>query len=124
MEIKVITKSEFSLSFHQGMVDRMEVSFHKYGKVQDAVGKIDNIACLEKRLSLYKETGNTEWLMDVANFAMIEFMQKGKDKFRATDTDESPGLIYKNGNVSSAPHTPTDTQKNFEIENFYKRVGD
>lgn len=29
---------------------------------------------MEKRLEKYKETGNTEFLADIANFAMIEFM--------------------------------------------------
>lgn len=51
----------------------------------------------EERLRLYRETGNTEWLVDLANFAMIEFMHPSHPQahFRATGSDESPGL--KNG---------------------------
>jgi len=125
MELKVITPSECSLKFHQGMVNRMEVSFHKYGKVMDAKGKIDEIACLEKRLQKYKETGNTEWLMDVANFAMIEYMHRGTEFFRSTDSDESPGLVHRGGRESSLPHTPTETQKAAIVSDFYKdRKGD
>ena len=37
-------------------------------KCMDAIGNI------RKRLEKYEETGNTEFLADIANFAMIEFM--------------------------------------------------
>jgi hypothetical protein len=125
MELKVLTESECSLEFHQGMVNRMEVSFHKYGKVMDAEGKVDEIACLEKRVQKYKETGNTEWLMDVANFAMIEYMHRGTDAFRATSSEESPGLKYVSGEESSRPHTPTAEQSAELVEGFYRnRRGD
>jgi hypothetical protein len=97
MEIKIpegIPSSEFSQSFAQGMADRMAVSFCKYGRVAEAYPKrVDAIASLKLRLEKYEQTGNTEWLMDVANFAMIEFMHPRHEKahFRATDSKESPG---------------------------------
>jgi hypothetical protein len=55
---------------------------------------VDAIASLKKRLKKYEETGNTEWLVDIANFAMIEYMypQHEQAHFRATDSHESPGL--------------------------------
>lgn len=89
--IKVIP-SEVSYQFLQGMADRMSVSFYKYGAVKDADG-LDPIKNLEVRLEKYLETGNTEWLMDVANFAMIEFMypQREGAYFKPTDSNESPG---------------------------------
>lgn len=86
--------SEFSDAFTQGMADRMAVSYCKYGAVKDAYpSRVDAIASLKKRLERYEETGNTEWLMDVANFAMIEFMHPRHPDahFRATDSRESPG---------------------------------
>ena len=86
--------SEFSGEFVQGMADRMAVSFCKYGRVAEAYpSRVDAIASLRKRLERYEETGNTEWLMDVANFAMIEFMRPRHPKahFRPTDSKESPG---------------------------------
>ena len=60
VELDVHTPSEFSQEFHQGMVNRMEISFHKYGKVMDAKGKVDEAAYLLKRVGKYRETGNTE----------------------------------------------------------------
>lgn len=89
-----VPSTEFSEEFVQGMRDRVEVSFHKYGPVADAVAHGANfVEALEKRLSLYRETGNTEWLMDAANYAMFESMYPSHKEahFRATDSDESPG---------------------------------
>lgn len=80
------------------MVDRMSVSFHKYGPVAEAYpGKVNAVDSLVKRLDRYRETGNTEWLMDVANFAMIEFMHPAHPKahYRATDSRESPGRVWQ-----------------------------
>lgn len=50
---------------------------------------IDAIKSLEKRLDKYKETGNTEFLADIANFAMIEFMypQHLKAFYKSTDSE-------------------------------------
>lgn len=92
--------SEVSPTFLQGMVSRMGVSFHKYGKVKDAYPKkVDAIASLKVRLDKYVEDGNTEWLMDVANFAMIEFMHPAHPTahFTPQDSDTSPGRQGHNG---------------------------
>ena len=86
--------TEFSREFVDGMRNRTEVSYHKYGPVADAVAHgAKFVEALEKRLTQYKETGNTEWLIDVANYAMFEFMYPSHKQahFRATDSDESPG---------------------------------
>ena len=71
-----ILKTEYSEHFDQLRKNRKIVSFHKYGPVRENYGNklVNAIQNLEKRLELYKKTGNTEYLCDVANFAMIEFM--------------------------------------------------
>ena len=89
-----IPASELSAEFLQGMADRMGVSYCKYGAVAEAYPhRVDAIASLRARLERYETTGNTEWLMDVANFAMIEFMHPRHPRahFKATDSKESPG---------------------------------
>lgn len=92
MELKDGVPSEVSKDFLQGMIDRMAVSYHKYGAVKDADG-LDPIRNLNERIHLYLNTGNREWLMDAANFAMIEFMypQHKEAHYRPTDSKESPG---------------------------------
>ena len=98
-----VPESEFSNKFAEGMYNRMATSFFKYGKVKEAYPhKVDAIECLKVRLDNYQKTGNTEWLMDVANFAMIEYMHPKHPKahFIATDSDDSPGRVA-NGKLTS-----------------------
>lgn len=97
-EIENVIPSEVSKAFLQGMADRMAVSYYKYGKVADSDG-LDPVKNAQVRLEKYLETGNTEWLMDAANFAMIEYMRpQHKDAhFRGTDSNESPGRWRTDG---------------------------
>lgn len=93
-----------SQPFLQGMVDRMAVSYHKYhsGSGQKSIPALHRenprdsrtVRMLEERLALYYETGNTEWLMDVANCAWIEWQWPShpKSHFRPTSSAESPGM--------------------------------
>ncbi len=101
-----VPESEFNISFIQGMADRMATSYHKYGTIEESAKRIDWMADLEKRLSLYKETGNREWLMDVANYCMIESTcpQHPESHFRSTDTDESPGRKWMGETRRSSRH--------------------
>lgn len=92
--VEEILATEFSEPFAQGMRDRMVTSFYKYGLLTDAYpDKVDAIGSLSERLRMYAETGNTEYLIDVANFAMIEFMHPRREGafFAGTDDDGSPG---------------------------------
>lgn len=108
IELREGVPGEYSKTFLQGMIDRMAVSYHKYGAVKDgfADGAVDAMKSLEDRLQLYKETGNTEWLMDAANFAMIEFMfpQHPEANYRPTDSSESPGRVRHDGAKIGAQH--------------------
>ena len=59
-----------------------------------ATGNVDAIGSLKKCLVKFEETGNLEYLCDVANYAMFRFMfpQEG-DFFKHTGSDESAGII-------------------------------
>lgn len=90
--------SEVSRTFLQGMADRMGVSWRKYGLVEDAYPKaVDAVLSLKQRLALYESTGNAEWLMDVANFAMIEFMRPRHELAHYDPDVKSPGRIGVTG---------------------------
>ena len=107
-----VCDSEVSVEFLQGMVNRMVVSFFKYGEVEKGFGKdggVDAVESLKLRLLAFEEgnekkglkKGNVEMLMDVANFAMIRFMFPGEGEyFEATDSDKSVGRVMKDGEVS------------------------
>jgi hypothetical protein len=95
-----ITEPCISREFLQGMLDRMAVSYFKYGPVTtESLSNRDLQECIRTRLDAYGFDGNTEWLMDAANFAMMEYMvPKHPDAhFRATEGDESPGVQLLDG---------------------------
>jgi hypothetical protein len=87
--------TEFSDSFVKKMRVRMETSYFKYGPVADNVKTVDVIESAKKRIGKYLQDGNTEWLVDAANFLMIEFMypKHSKAHFRSTGSHESPGVV-------------------------------
>ena len=100
-----VPTTEFCEPFVDGMRKRMAVSFFKYGPVADGFpSKVDAIATLKRCLEKYAATGNTEYLMDAGNYAMIEFMHPRHPQahFRATDSDESPGRMGAIGPTQSA----------------------
>lgn len=76
-DIQQILKTEYSERFDEIRKNMMVMSYYKYGPMRDNYEKfkcMDALENIEKRIKKYKETGNTEFLADVANFAMIEFM--------------------------------------------------
>lgn len=97
VDLNPILETEYSLYFDDLRKKAMLNSFYKYGSLKlNAKGNLsDTIKNLKVRLALFEETGNTEWLVDVANFAMIEFMypQHSKAHYKATSSEESPGLV-------------------------------
>lgn len=91
-----------TMQFLQGMMDRLGVSFHKYGPIRRNFPHlrtgVDNVRL---RLEQYEKTGNTEFLIDASNYCLIEFMRPSIEgaHFRSTDSDESPGVQLKSGEV-------------------------
>lgn len=72
-----ILKTEYSEKFDEIRQNMMIMSYYKYGPLKDNYGNykcMNAIENLKIRLQKYIETGNIEYLADVANFAMIEFM--------------------------------------------------
>lgn len=74
----------------------MVVSYHKYGSAQKnfGEGRVDAIGSLELCLDKFKRTGNTEYLLDVANYAMFRYMYPMPNEyFKATDSKDSAGTV-------------------------------
>ena len=97
-------KESFSEDFVKFMKNRILVAYYKYvlptGKKQREIARESDFpACAKDRLDQYLKTGNTEFLVDAANFAMLEFLypQVPGAKFTATDSRESPGIINRLG---------------------------
>lgn len=89
--------SEYSTRFDELRRNRVETSYFKYGSVKKnfATGNVNALESMKLCVEKYKETGNTEFLVDGANYLMFEFMypQHEKAHFRATDSSESAGIV-------------------------------
>jgi hypothetical protein len=55
-----------------------------------------------------RASGNTEYLIDAANFAMIEFIHPRVEGafFEATDASGSPGRVWNGGTMGQGANTP------------------
>jgi hypothetical protein len=90
-----VPSGQGSSQFIQGMLDRITFGFIKYGSVKSNAGKVDFIESMRLRVKKYKETSNTEFLIDAANFLMFEFMYPSEPGafFQGTEAKDSPGLV-------------------------------
>ena len=89
-DINKILETEYSVKFDEIRKNMMAASYFKYGAVKENYEKfhcMDALENIEKRVQKYKETGNTEFLADAANFAMIEFMYPSVKGAKYTPTD-------------------------------------
>lgn len=92
---ETLMKTEYSTAFDEKRKGLIEQSYYKYGpaRMNFANGNVDAIESLKMCLAKFEETGNLEYLCDVANYAMFRFMfpQQG-EYFEHTNSDESAGL--------------------------------
>lgn len=95
MNTNDILTREYSEEFDQKRKNAVLVSYHKYGPSKENFkkGMVDAIGSLKKNLKKFEETGNTEYLVDVANYAMFRFMYpQGNESYRPTDSNQSAGV--------------------------------
>jgi len=91
--------TEFDPEFVVRMMAAMMVSFHKYGRVAVAYpAKFNAASDVRARMSKYRETGNKHYLVDAANFAMIEAMHPSRAaEWAGNDAADSPGRTTASG---------------------------
>lgn len=71
-----LKNSEWSLEFEQLMRNRLLMGAFRYGtlEIKRKIGhKWDLIGAIEKKIKLYNDTGNTEYLVDIANYCLLEY---------------------------------------------------
>lgn len=94
---KLDMSKEYSERFDELRKNRIEFGFYKYGPARKnyASGNIQALPSMERCVQKYKDTGNTEFLVDAANYLMLEYMypQHPNAHFRATDSNESAGIV-------------------------------
>ncbi|WP_010218876.1 hypothetical protein [Sphingomonas sp. PAMC 26621] len=96
-----VPKTEFDADFAVKMMSAMMVSFHKYGRVAQAYPlKFSASDDVRARMAKYRATGNKHYLVDAANFAMIEAMHPGRKEgaeWAGNDAADSPGRTTASG---------------------------
>ena len=95
MDLDKIIKEDYSLKFDEIRKALVTQSHFKYGKASRnfATGNVDAVGCMKKCLAKFEETGNTEDLADLANYAMFRYMWPAKGEyFKHTDSSESAGI--------------------------------
>lgn len=69
-----LQKSEWSFEFEKLMRNRLIMGALRYGRIgAKNKPKYDRVTSMIKRLNKYQETGNKEFLVDVANLCLLEF---------------------------------------------------
>ena len=75
-DLAVLRKTERSPEFERYCRNRLIMGAFRYGRLgQPGKPEYDRVACMIRRLEAYRADGNAEHLCDVANLAMIEFVE-------------------------------------------------
>lgn len=86
--LESLKESEWDPEFEMYMRNRLVMGAIRYGKMREkGKAQYDRISSMIKRLSSYASNGNKEMLVDVANLAMLEFVECNhpNQHFRAED---------------------------------------
>lgn len=94
-----LMKTEYSTVFDEKRKGLVEQSYYKYGpaRMNFATGNVDAIESLKMNLAKFEETGNLEYLCDVANYAMFRFMfpQQGDPNWEGLESaDQIISISY------------------------------
>ena len=88
--VLLLEKSEWSPDFEQLMRNRLIMGAMRYGKMGDpSKPQYDRISDILRRAKEYKKTGNDELLADIANAALLEYVEGDHPQkhFRSTDPE-------------------------------------
>lgn len=87
--LEEVKKMNVDNTFIEHMVNAMVMSAFKYGDVKPVCGKVA-IENMNKEIEMFMKDGNTEHMVNVANYAMLRYMfpQEG-EMYIGTDSDKS-----------------------------------
>ena len=86
-----LRQTEWSTAFEQHMRNRLLMGAFRYRMFCEPENwRYDFVLGIAKKVRLYQESGNTEHLVDVANYALLEFVQpKHPDAHWRAEDDHS-----------------------------------
>lgn len=86
--LEKIKESEWDSNFAMLQMNRLVMGYLRYGSVwKQKIGKYNYLKSVKNKIEQYEKTGNTELLVDIANYMMIMFTLDGHPNkhFNATD---------------------------------------
>ena len=90
ISIEELKLSEWSKLFEKLMRNRLIFGAFRYGKIHDKnKPNWDRVDSIFKRTKLYQETGNREFLVDIANLALLEFEEGSHPKSHFKSNDDT-----------------------------------
>lgn len=75
-DFAMLTKTEWSPQFEKLMRNRLIMGAMRYGKLKDKrkhPGKWNLVGAIKSKIKLWHQTGNDEYLVDIANYCLLEF---------------------------------------------------
>ena len=73
--LELLKESEWDLEFERLMRNRLVVGSFRYGLMRREKPLFDRVDSIIKRANKYRETGNMEFLVDIANLCLLEFVE-------------------------------------------------
>lgn len=82
--------SEWSPEFENLMRNRLVMGAFRYGRIHSS-GKPawDRVESIKQRIDAYEKMGNTEYLVDIANMALLEFEEGTHPEKHFASTDDA-----------------------------------
>lgn len=80
------------------MVNRMVHSYYKHPYLSARFpDNVDALGCANARINHYRKTGNTEMLIDAANYCIIEHILPSHPEahFKALEPHEPPATVWR-----------------------------
>ena len=88
--------SQWSTAFEAHMRNRLIMGGLRYGHIGKKRGKLDRAGSIIRRAKAYQLTGNQEHLVDIANEALLEFIEPmGHDNPHFSPSDD--GEVHTEG---------------------------
>ncbi len=89
VSLQELKETEWSVDFEKLMRNRLVMGALRYGRIGDGCKpKYERTASMVSRLEKYNETGNKEFLVDVANLCLLEFVECHHPKAHFNSVDD------------------------------------
>lgn len=84
-----LNETTWDKTFLEYMFNRLIIGRLRYGPKKPSAPAYDYAGSIADKIKLYEETGNTEYLVDIANYCMLEFRHGAHPNKHFSATDDA-----------------------------------